>query len=105
MVEGRLGAIRPSRTRIALMRPVVGDVAQVRAGGADGRVERRETKPAEALMAEHSRVEHSAAGRDEHKVAWLHVSVHLILRPLMLPAGGCPAKSGSPVIHVGECLR
>ena len=92
MVEGRLGAIRPSRTRIAVMRPVVGDVAQLDAGGPDGRVERRETKPAQALMPEHSRVEHSAVGRDEHKVAWLHVSGHLTRRPLMLSAAGCPAR-------------
>ena len=42
------GAIRPSRTRIALMRSVVSDVGQLGAGGADGRGERRETKPAEA---------------------------------------------------------
>lgn len=49
MVEGRLGAIRASRSRIALMRSVVSDVAQLGAGGADGRGERRETKPAEAL--------------------------------------------------------
>ena len=49
MVEGRLGAIRPSRTRIARTHSVVSDVAQLGAGGADGRGERRETKPAEAL--------------------------------------------------------
>ena len=39
----------PSRTRIAPMRSVVSDVAQLGAGGADGRGGRRETKPAEAL--------------------------------------------------------
>ena len=48
MVEGRLGAIRPSRARSALMRSVVSDVGQLGAGGADGRGEWRETKPAEA---------------------------------------------------------
>jgi hypothetical protein len=84
MVEGRLRAVRAGGPRIALMRPVVGDLAQHGAGGADVRVKGREAKPAEALTAEHSRVEHSAAGRDEHQIARLHVTGHR----LMLPAAG-----------------